>query len=53
MNKKRNMTLAANAIAVRSILSARNIIIAPEIIVATNGVWNFGCILLKKCGRLY
>ena len=38
VNKNRNITLAANAIAVKSIDIARINMIMPEIIVATNGV---------------
>ena len=38
VNKNRNITLAANAIAVKSMDIARINIITPEIIVATNGV---------------
>ena len=53
MNKNRNITLAAKAIAVKSIDNARIIIIIPEIIVETNGVLYLECILLKTCGRLY
>ena len=42
VNKNRNITLAANAIAVKSIDTARISMIIPETIVATNGVLYFG-----------
>jgi hypothetical protein len=47
------MTLAAIAIDVRSSDSAIISMIKPEIIVETNGVLYFVCILPNKDGRLY
>ena len=42
VNRNRNITLAANAIAVKSIETAKTSMIIPETIVETNGVLYFG-----------